>query len=97
MITIPQIYKLYDPVVIDKDYGSGAFKISTQNLQAWANQIGDCIDATNTNQQSHAQRIAKLEDSVSKLEDLFDFIKGAHPEVLKEYAMNRAASKRMTK
>ena len=97
MITTPQVFKLYEPILIDKDYGSGVLKVSTHNLQAWANQINDCVGALDTNQQRHAHCIASLEETINKMQDILNFVREAHPEVLKEYALNREAAERMTK
>lgn len=102
MRIVPDVYSLINPLTVEKDYSSDNLKISTSNLQQWASQVTGSVNQINANQKDHdfqigeiVKRVAALETFSMNAKDFLEWIAGAHPEMLKEYAENREASKRL--
>jgi len=85
------------------DYRSNNYPVVIPNkLQEWANQMQqsnhllvDGSDLAKLQISELSSRVLDLEELIPAMADLLEFLKGAHPEILKAYHDTRAATKKM--
>jgi hypothetical protein len=85
------------------DYRSNNYPVVLPNkLQEWANHIQqannllvDGSDLAKLQISELSTRVKDLEELIPAMADLLEFLKGAHPEILKAYYDTRAATKKM--
>lgn len=85
------------------DYRSNDNPVVIPNkLQEWANQMQQSnhllVDGSDLAKMQVVEldtRIKDLETLIPAMTDLLEFLKGAHPEILKAYYDTRAATKKM--
>jgi len=86
-----------------RDYQTdNAALVLPHKLQVWANQmqtsVNMLVDGSDLAKMQVVEldtRIKDLETLIPAMADLLEFLKGAHPEILKAYYDTRAATKKM--
>jgi hypothetical protein len=88
-----------------RDYQTdNAALVLPHKLQVWANQMQSSVnmlaeenDKRRMESSDLNSRVLDLEELIPAMNDLLEFLKGAHPEVLKAYHDTRAATNKMTR